>query len=875
MKIVADKHVPFLEGVFEPYAEVVYIDGREITHEDIVDADALIIRTRTKCNAQMLEGTKVSMIATATIGMDHIDLNYCHEHGIEVHNAQGCNAGGVMQYVFSALYGVAARKGIKIDGATMGIVGVGHVGKKIEEMARYLGFNVLLCDPPRAEAEGGEKFCSLEYLLANSQIVSMHVPLDETTYKMADEEFFMLMPPGAIFINAARGEVIDEPALINAIPKLGAVVIDTWNNEPKINLDLVEMVDIATPHIAGYSYQGKQNGTASAVQQVARHFGLKELYDYYPEADIPGHEPVLLDLKDKTHGERAAVFQYNYPIFTDDFRLRMEPENFEQLRSEYQYRREIYIIQNQINMFTNEDIKQIEQRGSSVQTVQDQVERFKKGFPWMKIIAPATPERGIQVLDEAAVEAAGKYYDAAKINGKCKFVPASGAASRMFKDLFSGLDALKEGKELADTAPAAKFVDSIQGFAFYTPELFGETVYPCAKYRAEVLSKTLTDEGLGYGSKPKGVLKFHKYTDGEIRTAFAEHLVEAQNYMRNDDGTANLVVTISPEHQHLFEEAYAEVKAAYEAKYGVQYNITFTFQDKATDTVAVDVDNNPFRTETDSLLFRPAGHGALIYNLNKLEEEVVSIKNIDNVANERLLPETATWKKVLLGKALELRDTLHGYLRELDIVCNPIKGSENKTVGVPGYDPLYDDLCATPEAMQLCDDIEAFLKNVLCVELPVAETPKKRVEALRAKLNRPVRVAGMVKNQGEPGGGPFIIAEKDGSTSLQVLESVQINMEDDHARNALASATHFNPVDIVCCLHDYKGQSFDLLKYVDEDAGFISSKSYQGRELKALELPGLWNGAMSNWNTLFIEVPLATFNPVKVVLDLLRPAHQN
>ena len=875
MKIVADKLVPFLEGVFELYAEVVYIDGREITHEDIIDADALIIRTRTKCNAQLLDGTKVSMIATATIGMDHIDLNYCKEHGIEVHNAQGCNAGGVMQYVFSALYGIAARKGIKIDGATIGIVGVGHVGSKIEEMARYLGFNVLLCDPPRAEAEGGDKFCSLEYLLANSQIVSMHVPLDETTYRMADEEFFMLMPPGAIFINAARGEVIDDQALMSAIPKLGAVVIDTWNNEPKINLDLVEMVDIATPHIAGYSYQGKQNGTASAVQQVARHFGIKELYDYYPEADVPGHEPVLLDLKDKNHGERAAVFQYNYPIFTDDFRLRMEPENFEQLRSEYQYRREIYIIQNQKDMFTNEDIKQIEQRGSSVQTVQDQVERFKKGFPWMKIVAPATPERGIQVLDDAAVEAAGKYYDAAKINGKCKFVPASGAASRMFKDLFSGLDALKEGKELADTAPAAKFVDSIQGFAFYTPELFGEKVCQCPEYRADVLSKTLTDEGLGYGAKPKGVLKFHKYTDGEIRTAFAEHLVEAQNYMRNDDGTANLVVTISPEHQHLFEEAYAEVKAAFEAKYGVQYNITFTFQDKATDTVAVDVDNNPFRTETDSLLFRPAGHGALIYNLNKLEEEVVSIKNIDNVANERLLPETATWKKVLLGKALELRDTLHGYLRELDIVCNPIKGSENKTVGVPGYDPLYDDLCATPEAMQLCDDIEAFLKNVLCVELPVAETPKKRVEALRAKLDRPIRVAGMVKNQGEPGGGPFIIAEKDGSTSLQVLESVQINMSDDHARNALASATHFNPVDIVCCLHDYKGQSFDLLKYVDEDAGFISSKSYQGRELKALELPGLWNGAMSNWNTLFVEVPLATFNPVKVVLDLLRPAHQN
>ena len=499
------------------------------------------------------------------------------------------------------------------------------------------------------------------------------------------------------------------------------------------------------------------------------------------------------------------------------------------------------------DMFKKEDIAQIEQRGSSVQTVEDQVERFKKGFPWMKIVAPATPEKGIQVLDDAAAEAACKYYENAKINGKCKFVPASGAASRMFKDLFSGLDALKEGKELADDAPAAKFVDRIAEFAFYTPELFGDKTCKCPEYRKDVLAKTLTDEGLGYGAKPKGVLKFHKYTDGEIRTAFAEHLVEAQNYMRNEDGSANLVVTISPEHQHLFEEAYAEVKAAYEAKYGVKYDICFTFQDKATDTVAVDVENKPFRTETDSLLFRPAGHGALIYNLNNIKDEVVSIKNIDNVANERLLPETAKWKKVLLGKALELRDTLHGYLCQLDAEVTPA----------------------------LCDEIEAYLETTLCVTLPETADFDARVAAIRAKLDRPVRVAGMVKNQGEPGGGPFIIAEKDGSTSLQVLESVQINMSDEHAKNALASATHFNPVDIVCCLHNYKGESFDLLKYVDQDAGFISSKSYQGRELKALELPGLWNGAMSNWNTLFVEVPLETFNPVKVVLDLLRPAHQN
>ena len=343
MKIVADKHIPFLEGVFEPYAEVVYIDGRQINHEDIIDADALIIRTRTKCNSDLLDGTKVSMIATATIGTDHIDLEYCKEHYIEVHNAEGCNAGGVMQYVFSALSGIAARKGIKLDDATLGIVGVGHVGSKVEAMARHLGFKVLLCDPPRAEAEGQGGFCSLEYLLANSQIVTLHVPLDETTRKMADEEFFMLMQPGAIFINASRGEVVDEQALVCALPKLGAVVIDTWNNEPNVNAELVEMVDIATPHIAGYSYQGKQNGTASAVQSVARHFSIEELYDYYPETDIPDHEPLRLDLQDKTHGERAAVFQYNYPIFTDDFRFRMDPSSFEKLRSEYQYRREIYI----------------------------------------------------------------------------------------------------------------------------------------------------------------------------------------------------------------------------------------------------------------------------------------------------------------------------------------------------------------------------------------------------------------------------------------------------------------------------------------------------------------------------------------------------
>lgn len=343
IKIVADVDIPFLKGVFEPWAEVVYKKGLEVTHDDLVDADALIIRTRTRCNAELLEGTKVSIIATATIGMDHIDLDYCASHGIKVSNAAGCNAGGVMQYVFSALYGVSARKAIKLDGLNFGIIGVGRVGSKIESMAEYLGFNVLRCDPPRAAAEGDEGFCSLEYLLANSQIITMHVPLDETTKDMASEEFFSLIQPGTIFINASRGEVVDEEALMEAMPKFGAVIIDTWRNEPDINKKLIDMVDIATPHIAGYSYQGKQNATSGAVQAVAAHLGIEELMDFCPDYDVLDHEPVLLDLKGRKQGEIAAVFQYNYPIFTDDFRFRMEPEKFEKLRTGYQYRREIYV----------------------------------------------------------------------------------------------------------------------------------------------------------------------------------------------------------------------------------------------------------------------------------------------------------------------------------------------------------------------------------------------------------------------------------------------------------------------------------------------------------------------------------------------------
>ena len=343
LKIVADKAIPFLEGVFDPYADMTYLPGDKIGPEDVRDADVLMVRTRTKCNADLLEGSKVKFIATATIGTDHIDFPYCDSKGIVVRNAPGCNAGGVMEYVFSALYGLASRKSISLQGDTIGIIGVGHVGSLIERMGRALGFKILKCDPPRAEAEGSFGFCDLEYLLQNSQIVTLHVPLDETTRGMANSEFFSLMQPGAFFINAARGEVVCDDALKAAIPKLGPVIIDTWNHEPDIDLDLMDKVAIATPHIAGYSYQGKQNGTAAAVRAVAHYFGSTELYEFFPKTDLPENEAVKLDLKDLNQGEIASVLQYNYPIFTDDFMLRLNPENFDRLRSEYNYRREVYI----------------------------------------------------------------------------------------------------------------------------------------------------------------------------------------------------------------------------------------------------------------------------------------------------------------------------------------------------------------------------------------------------------------------------------------------------------------------------------------------------------------------------------------------------
>ena len=341
MKIVCDNAIPFLQGVFEPYADVVYEDGPAISRDTLFGADALLVRTRTRCGASLLDGTSVRAVATATIGTDHIEVPWCLSHGITVDSAPGCNAMGVMNYVMTAVYAVAARKGLDVSGMTLGIIGSGHVGSLVAEAGRKLGLRVLECDPPRAKREGPDGFVPLELILAESDIVSLHIPHDDSTRDLAGEDFFRRMKPGAMFINTSRGEVVCEDALIEAVPKLGAVIVDTWRSEPKISSALVDAADIATPHIAGYTLQGKAEGTRMAVRALAGRLGIGPLKDFNPAGAAP--ERPVLSLSGESQERINEVLQYNYPIFTDDSALRSDISSFERLRTGYSYRSEFLI----------------------------------------------------------------------------------------------------------------------------------------------------------------------------------------------------------------------------------------------------------------------------------------------------------------------------------------------------------------------------------------------------------------------------------------------------------------------------------------------------------------------------------------------------
>ncbi len=477
-------------------------------------------------------------------------------------------------------------------------------------------------------------------------------------------------------------------------------------------------------------------------------------------------------------------------------------------------------------MFTPEDLQQIARHGLTPETVERQIDNFRRGFPFLKVVRAASPGDGVVVLDPAQADAAAARYEKAAAGlSVVKFVPASGAATRMFKELFEFVNEDRRGKGI-DT-----LLQNIQRFAFW-PEL--KAVLPAGADDKTVVG-AIVGEGLGYGSKPKGLVTFHAYPEG-ARKAVEEHLVEGAAYAAAD-GVAKIHFTVSPEHRAGFEALLAGKIPVYEKRFGIRYDISFSVQKPSTDTIAVNPDNTPFRQDDGSLLFRPAGHGALIENLNDIAADLIFIKNIDNVTTDALRGDTVRFKKVLAGVLLDLQARAFACLKALD------DGSAD------------------------LDEVARFVRDELCVSLP------ERCDAalLRSILDRPVRVCGMVRNEGEPGGGPFWVANPDGTESLQIAESSQIAPDD---MPLMKSATHFNPVDLVCGVRRADGSKFDLREYTDPATGFISSKSSGGRELRAQELPGLWNGAMARWNTVFVDVPVSTFSPVKVVQDLLRPQHQ-
>ena len=433
---------------------------------------------------------------------------------------------------------------------------------------------------------------------------------------------------------------------------------------------------------------------------------------------------------------------------------------------------------------------------------------------------------GIRVLDAAGIEQAAARYDRAKESLRVvKFVPASGAATRMFKDLF---EFVREGRR---TAVVGELLANRRRFAFW-PEL--RTIIGDDADELRTV-ENIVAEGLRYGETPKGLVSFHRYGD-EVRKAVEEHLVEGAQYAAAG-GEVKIHFTVSPEHLTRFEALLAEKIPGYESRFGVKYRISFSVQDPSTDTLAVNPNCTPFRRADGRLLFRPAGHGALIGNLGKIDADIVFVKNIDNVTTDARRSDTVLYKKALAGVLLALQERIFEYLMALE---------------VPGAE---------------LEPIAAFIENELCVKLP----KDYGTALLRQVLDRPIRVCGMVRNEGEPGGGPFWVAGADGLETLQIAESNQIAPE---KRELMRSATHFNPVDLVCSFRTSKGGRFDLREFVDPATGFISRKSDGGRELLAQELPGLWNGAMARWNTVFVEVPITTFSPVKVVTDLLRPEHQ-
>ncbi len=490
-------------------------------------------------------------------------------------------------------------------------------------------------------------------------------------------------------------------------------------------------------------------------------------------------------------------------------------------------------------MFLEKDFSQIHELGIDLETVYQQINDFKEGFPFMQLQKAATLNDGVLKLSNEELEKYTALYEkkVAKLTA-LKFVPASGAATRMFKSLFSFLEEDKSDKS------TDQFFDKLSDFAF-ADDL--KKILPQNADNKTIVDYYLTRKGLEYGTLPKGLLKFHRY-ENESRTALEEHLVEGANYA-NNDGKVKLHFTVSPEHLSRFLKLLNQVVPNYQEKYNVKFDISFSEQRRSTDTIAVNLDDTPFREKDGLLLFRPAGHGALLANLNDISADIVFIKNIDNVVPDRIKQPTVAYKKALAGVLLKYQDRIFDYQYQLK------------------------EWASEPLLMELSQ----FFEKELCVLPPVGfmgMNHNEKVMYYQKKLNRPLRVCGVVPNTGEPGGGPFWCKNSDDSTSLQIVESAQVDMNNEAQKAIFNNSTHFNPVDLICSMKNYRNEKFDLMKYRDLKTGFVTQKSKDGKDLKAQELPGLWNGSMADWNTIFVEVPLITFNPVKTVNYLLRDEHQ-
>ena len=519
------------------------------------------------------------------------------------------------------------------------------------------------------------------------------------------------------------------------------------------------------------------------------------------------------------------------------------------------------------DVFTDKDLRQIEEHGLTIDEVYRQLDLFKMPKALLKLAGPCTVGDGITVFDTGKKTSLIETYEAEGPWHNCvKFVPASGAASRMFKVLLRYLNQEKEITRDAvsigasagdgDAKQLLDFMDGLKKFAFFrelksslSGQGFNVDILLEKGHFRDILRFLLTGDGLDYADLPKGLLKFHEYPEGS-RTAFEEHLVEAASYVADEDGRCPLRLTVSQEHLNGFDSCFNAVRPIYEERCGVLYDISFSMQAKSTDTIAVKLDNTPFRQEDGRLLFRPGGHGALLKNLNDIDGDIIFIKNIDNVVPDHLKPETFRWKKIIGGYLISTRNQIRGYMERL------ASGDADHLLLV---------------------EVASFLEEELLFSIPgpiKSASPEATRTYLMERLDRPVRVCGMVKNTGEPGGGPFWAEDETGERSLQVVETGQIDLDSKEQRDILGASTHFNPVDLVCGVRDWQGRPFALSRFADPKTVFISQKSKDGKDLKALEHPGLWNGSMARWITLFVEVPGITFNPVKTVNDLLRKEHQ-